>query len=99
MQQIIIDKVNLDTICSEHLVDKLYLFGSAATKNLKPDSDIDLLVRFRPLDLADYFKNYLNLKERLQSLFQRDIDLVEEQTLSNPFLIESIDKNKRLIYG
>ena len=34
-----------------------------------------------------------------QKIFKRDIDLVEEQTLKNPILINSINKNKELIYG
>jgi len=99
VQKIEIDKANLDSICSEHKVDKLYLFGSAVSENMNDKSDIDLLVRFRPFDLSDYFKNYLDFKNRLQALFNREVDLIEEQSLTNPFLIKSIDQSKKLIYG
>jgi predicted nucleotidyltransferase len=37
-------------------------------------------VKFRPIDLANYFDNYMALKEKLQKLVGREIDLVEEQT-------------------
>jgi predicted nucleotidyltransferase len=58
-----------------------------------------LLVKFKPIDLARYFDNYIAFKEKLKALFGRDVDLLEEQTLKNPVLIKSINKNKELIYG
>jgi len=93
---------NIDRIrklCENHNVEKLYLFGSATGENFSDDSDIDLLVRFKKIDLAKYFKNYTVLKESLKNIFEREVDLLEEQTLKNPILIKSIDKNKELIYG
>jgi predicted nucleotidyltransferase len=41
----------------------------------------------------------MSLKEKLEQLFGRKVDLVEEQTLKNPILIQSINSNKSLIYG
>ncbi len=38
-------------------------------------------------------------KEALEKLLQRPVDLVEEQTIKNPILKQSIDKSKKLIYG
>lgn len=90
---------NLKSLCDQHHVDKLYIFGSVLTPSFNEKSDIDFLVRFKDMDLAGYFDNYIGLKENLQQLFGRDIDLVEEQTLKNPILIHSIDKNKELVYG
>jgi predicted nucleotidyltransferase len=92
-------KKKIDLLCETHKVDKLYLFGSATNETFNNESDIDLLVKFKSFDLKDYFINYLDLKEQLKKLFNREVDLVEEQTLKNPFLIKSINKNKSLIYG
>lgn len=89
----------LKEICDIHNVEKLYLFGSVLNENFNPSSDIDLLVRFKPMDLRLYFDNYLNLKKRLMKLFGREIDLLEEQTLKNPILIQSINDSKKLVYG
>ena len=86
-------------LCDQHNVDKLYLFGSASTDSMKESSDVDLLVRFQPFDVAQYFNNYMALKSKFKDLFQRDVDLLEEQTLSNPFLKKSINRSKELIYG
>jgi hypothetical protein len=77
----------------------MYLFGSALNSSFSDKSDIDFLVKFKPIDLAEYFENYMNFKENLKNLLGRDIDLLEEQTLKNPILINSINKTKELIYG
>jgi predicted nucleotidyltransferase len=92
-----IDKLN--TLCALYNVEKMYLFGSAVNSSFNDKSDVDLLVKFKPIELAEYFDNYLNFKENLESLFGRDVDLLEEQTLKNPILIQSINKSKELIYG
>ena len=89
----------LKELCLTHNVDKMYLFGSALNSNFNSKSDIDFLVKFKSIDLAKYFDNYINLKEKLKNLFGRDIDLVEEQTLKNPILIRSINRSKELVYG
>ncbi|WP_029489422.1 nucleotidyltransferase family protein [Ochrovirga pacifica] len=87
------------TLCKKHKVEKLYLFGSATNETFSENSDIDFLVKFNISDLSLYFDNYISFKEKLGKIFKRDIDLVEEQTLKNPVLINSINKNKELIYG
>ena len=89
----------IELLCYEHLVDKLYLFGSASKNKLNNNSDIDMVVKFKSIDLAAYFNNYMSLKNKLKNLFQRDVDLLEEQAISNPYLKQSIDKSKQLIYG
>ena len=98
------DKLNLNiaeirTLCEKHDVEKLYLFGSALNGNFNSKSDVDFLGKFLPIDLFHYFENYLSLKENLEKLTGRNIDLVEEQTLKNSVLINSINKNKELVYG
>ena len=89
----------LTRLCEEHNVDKMYVFGSALSKSFSEDSDVDFLVRFKPIDLVDYFSNYMRFKEELQLLLGREIDLLEEQTLKNPVLIKSINQSKELVYG
>jgi predicted nucleotidyltransferase len=80
-------------------VEKMYLFGSALNSNFNKESDVDLLVKFKVIELSKYFDNYMDFKEKLENLFGHKVDLVEEQTLRNPILINSINKSKELIYG
>ena len=77
----------------------MYLFGSALNANFNKKSDVDLLVKFKEIELSEYFDNFMNFKEKLELLFGREVDLLEEQTLRNPILIKSINKSKELVYG
>jgi predicted nucleotidyltransferase len=77
----------------------MYFFGSVLNSTFNRESDIDILVKFKPIQLEGYFTNYINLKNRLRELLGREVDLVEEQKLKNPILIRSINKSKELIYG
>lgn len=90
---------DLKRLCDAHHVEKMYLFGSALNSNYNAESDVDLLVKFKSIELSGYFDNYFNLKEKLISLFGRKVDLLEEQTLKNPILIKSINNSKQLVYG
>ncbi len=97
----IIDK-NIDEIsalCNKHKVAKLFVFGSILTDDYKKSSDIDLLVDFSGVDLYEYADNYFDLKTSLEKLLNRQIDLLEEKAVKNPYLRKSIDSSKRLIYG
>ncbi|MCU0418997.1 MAG: nucleotidyltransferase domain-containing protein [Cyclobacteriaceae bacterium] len=85
--------------CTKHRVEQLYVFGSALTAKFHPNSDADFLVRFQSIELETYFDNYLGLKEALSQITQRNVDLVEEQTLRNPVLKKSILDSRQLIYG
>jgi predicted nucleotidyltransferase len=93
------NREDLKMLCTLYNVEKMYLFGSALNSNFNKESDIDLLVKFKSIELSKYFDNYMDFKESLEKLFGRDVDLVEEQTLRNPILINSINKSKELIYG
>lgn len=93
---------NIDKIielCRLHKVSKLFAFGSVLSKNFKQSSDIDLLVDFEEMDVLDYADNYFNLKSALEAILKRPIDLLEQQAVKNPYLKQSIDANKQLIYG
>jgi predicted nucleotidyltransferase len=81
------------------MVDKLYLFGSIVGKNFNENSDIDFVVRFKNIELLKYSDNYFDLKFSLEDLLKRTVDLLEEQSLKNPYFLESLNESKRLIYG
>ena len=86
-------------LCQLHKVERLFVFGSVLTDGFHEESDIDFLVKFGHVGHYHYFDNYMEFKEALEKLLQRPVDLVEEQTVKNPILKKSIDRNKKLIYG
>lgn len=93
---------NMDQIrllCAKHKVAKLFVFGSVLTGRFKENSDIDMLVDFDNVDISAYADNYFDLKLSLEKLFSRNVDLLEEKAIRNPFLKDSIDSSKKLIYG
>ena len=97
----IIDQ-NIKTIrdlCTKHKVSRLFVFGSVLTNKLKKNSDIDLIVDFRDVDVYDYADNYFDLKFALENIFKRNVDLLEDKAINNPYLRQSIDSTKQLIYG
>lgn len=92
------NKDKLFELCQKHKVKELYLFGSILTDNFRDSSDIDILVQFYQMDLMDYFDNYMDLKENLEQLFNRPVDLVENQAIKNPIFRRVVDREKQLIY-
>lgn len=87
------------SFCQKYYVDTLVLFGSALKGPFTNESDIDFLVKFRSIPLEDYFENYINFKIELEKLLGRKVDLLEKQTLHNPYLVQSIDEDHLKIYG
>ncbi len=77
-------------------IDKAWVFGSFARNDESYDSDIDLLVRFKRPNKLDLF-DYVGIKQELEQLSGRQVDLVEEGYLL-PNAKEIIEKEKVLIY-
>ncbi len=92
-------KNDIQIICDNHNVMTLYAFGSVLSDKFNRNSDIDLLVKFKKFNLKNYFNNYIHLKDSLEKVLKREVDLLEEQTLKNPILISSINESKQLVYG
>lgn len=86
-------------LCKKHKVHKLFVFGSILTNRFNAQSDIDLVVDFKKTEIEDYFNNYFDFKYSLEEVLNREIDLLEEQTIKNPYLKKSVDATKTLIYG
>ena len=101
MNSLIESKINeLITLCKLYKVKSLYSFGSANTDTFNSKSDLDFLISFdKDISIAEYTDNYFSLQYQLRSLFNREIDLVTENSLSNPYFINEIEQSKQLIYG
>jgi len=89
----------IQDICKKHKVKFLYAFGSVLTDSYNNESDIDLLVEIDLNNPYAYTDAYFELKEELEKLLNRKIDLLENRGLKNKFLIEEINSTKVAIYG
>jgi len=85
-------------LCDSHNVKKLYLFGSILTDRFIDSSDVDFLVQFNDIVLEKYLDNYLDFKEQLELLFNRQVDLIENQAIRNPIFRRVVDREKQLVY-
>jgi len=85
-------------LCKHHKVRELYIFGSVLTDKFNDKSDIDLLVQFENIDILEYFDNYMDFKENLETLLGRPVDLLENQAIRNPIFRRVVDRDKRLVY-
>lgn len=85
--------------CASNKVRTLFAFGSVTNDKFEADSDVDLVVDIDETDPLCYTDNYFSLKEKLEKIFNRHIDLLEQKAIKNPFLKKEIDNTKVLIYG
>ncbi len=90
---------SLRSLCQQNKVKSLYVFGSVLTDRFNDNSDIDLIVDIDSVDPFEYAENYFNLKFALQDLLKRQIDLLENKTIKNPYIRRNIDNSKHLIYA
>jgi predicted nucleotidyltransferase len=87
-------------LCRRRRVQTLELFGSATGTTFdSATSDLDFLVRFQPMPTADYADCYFGLREDLESLFARAVDLVETAPLRNPYFLKAIESTRVLLYA
>ena len=85
-------------LCEKHKVRYLYVFGSVLTSNFSDDSDVDFIIDLKPTDPIEYAENYFEFKFQLEDLLNRPIDLLEHRGLKNRYLIENLNRTKKVIY-
>ena len=90
----------IEALCRQYHVRRLELFGSVAAGDDRPgESDIDFLVEFDPLEPGITFDTYFGLRQALEDLFNRPVDLVMDSAIKNPYFRRSVDETKVLIYA
>jgi hypothetical protein len=100
IQKIITEKLDdVKRLCKAYDIKRMHVFGSACTDKFTRNSDIDFLIAFKNISIEKYTDNYFELHYKLEELFKRKIDLMTENSLSNPYFIASIEKTKHLLYA
>ena len=95
--EILSHREELDELCRRFHVRRLDLFGSAAGDDFDAErSDLDFLVEFEPAALS--FHIYFGLKESLEALFGRSVDLIEPSAIRNPYFKESVERSREPIF-
>ncbi len=100
MNPIIGDKLDkIKYLCQLYDIKSMCVFGSTCSDKFNEKSDIDILISFKDISIEKYTDNYFELHDRLEELLNRKIDLLTENSLSNPYFIEAVEETKLLLYA
>ncbi len=97
-----ISEININQIkklCEKYRVRSFSAFGSVTREDFNANSDIDFVVDFKETDPFKYTDLYFKLKESLEKLLKRPIDLIEERAIKNQYFKKELEETKVLIYG
>lgn len=87
-------------LCINHHVKELYAFGSVTNeKKFNDKSDVDLIVKFDSIPVEDYADYFLDLAEKLETLFGRKVDLLIDKPIKNPYFRQAVEETKTKIYA
>lgn len=93
-----VDSSRIADFCRRWRVSELSLFGSVLRDDFGPGSDVDVLVSFEPgapWSLWDLSR----MREELEAIFGRGVDLVEKKGLRNPFLRHAVLTSRQVVYA
>lgn len=97
LPKIEIDENFIIEIAKKYNIRELSLFGSVLRNDFSITSDIDLLIEFNKNTNYSYF-DLQEIKEKLSNVLKRPVDLVEKESITNPFRRKDILNSARKIY-
>ena len=99
MVQINIPHIEVAEFCHKWKVSEMALFGSVLSPDeFRPDSDIDVLVSFER-DAGWSLFDIVDMQDDLKAILGREVDLVEKESLRNPFRKKHILEHNEVIYA
>jgi len=87
----------ISALCGSVRVETLAFFGSSVRDDFSDESDFDVLVKFSGND--GLFGRYFDLKEGMEAILGREVDVVMRDAVRNPILAEAIESEKVLFYA
>ena len=92
-----IDRSRIVEFCRKWKITRMAFFGSVLRDDFRPDSDVDVMVAFSPDSQWSLF-DVVDMKLELESMFKRDVDVVEDGTIRNPIKRRCIYENLEVVY-
>jgi len=89
----------LRQLCKKYNVEKLYLFGSAATDELSEDIDLDFIVKFNRQGFEGAFDQFIDFKQEREQICGRPVDLYHLKKFRNSIFQEEVERSKKLLYA
>ncbi|MEO1389134.1 MAG: nucleotidyltransferase domain-containing protein [Cyanobacteria bacterium J06634_6] len=91
----------IEAFCNQWLVSEISLFGSVLRSDFHSDSDIDILIAFRPESDWSLF-DHIAMQQALSTLLDRKVDLVSKRAIErsrNPIRKKNILLTAQVVYG
>jgi predicted nucleotidyltransferase len=93
-------RAQIEALCRGLGVRRLDLFGSAVGDGFDLDSsDVDVLAEFTGGAGFDYFGIYFALKEGLEQILGRPVDVVTATGMRNPYFRDQVLRTRELLYA
>ncbi len=89
----------LAEVCRRYAVRELYVFGSVVSGRMNAESDLDFIVLFESSVPTGAFDRFMGLKESLELLYGRRVDLLTLKPFRNPVIQAEVDQSKTLLYA
>jgi predicted nucleotidyltransferase len=87
-------------LCARLGVRRLEVFGSAVTDRFDPAcSDFDFLYEFNDPQGVGLADRFFELKEGLETLLGRAVDLVYAPGIENPYFLRKVNAQRRVLYA
>jgi predicted nucleotidyltransferase len=91
--------VELEEICRSFNVKRLYVFGSLGNDTFDiSKSDVDLIVELEEKDPVKKGEILMILWDKFEDLFGRNVDLLSNPNVRNPYLQQGINATKKIVY-
>jgi uncharacterized protein len=89
----------IEALCRKLGVLRLDVFGSAVGTRFTESSDVDFLVEFDPSSRSRRFDTYFTLKEGLEQILKRPVDVVMVTAIRNPYFLDEVMRNRENLYA
>jgi len=88
----------IEEFCRKYGVEEFSLFGSVLRDDFSPESDVDVMLKFKP-NHGFTFDNTPDIQEELEKMFGRRVDVIEKGRIRNPFRRHAIMNSYRVVYA
>ena len=93
-------RAEIIALCQQFRIRRLDLFGSALGAAFDPNaSDVDVLVEFDTQGDFDYYGTYFGLKEGLEQILGRPVDVVSATSIRNPYFRDHVLRTRETLYA
>jgi predicted nucleotidyltransferase len=90
---------DMPDVCKRYRIAHVDAYGSVARNEQSETSDIDLVIEFEEPRRESISKRYFGFLHELEDRYGTRIDVLTERSLRNPYLINSINRDRVRVYG